>query len=108
MLRSLNNDTTNSCISFLEASDHWSHVMAMSSNCVSVLWQGSSVMADDDSNRSGNAANEAEALASQLPLTQIGAIPLEDIIGEIPENRCLQMFDKYDNRFNRLILCALL
>ena len=37
---------------------------------------------------------EAEALASQLPLTQIGAIPLEDIIGEIPENRCLQMFNK--------------
>lgn len=38
--------------------------------------------------------NEAEAMAGQLPLTQIGAIPLEDIIGEIPENKCLQKFDK--------------
>ncbi|CAG2159623.1 unnamed protein product, partial [Oppiella nova] len=39
--------------------------------------------------------NEAEALASQLPLTQIGAIPLEDIIGEIPESRCLQMYTNF-------------
>jgi hypothetical protein len=50
---------------------------------------------DDDSNRSNsNAVNEAEALASQLPLTQIGAIPLEDIIGVIPEHRCLRLFTK--------------
>ena len=37
---------------------------------------------------------EAEAMASHLPLTQIGAIPLEDIIGDIAESKCLQMFNK--------------
>jgi hypothetical protein len=61
---------------------------------VNHLFKGSN-QGDDDSNRSNsNAVNEAEALASQLPLTQIGAIPLEDIIGVIPEHRCLRLFTK--------------
>ncbi|CAG2101588.1 unnamed protein product [Medioppia subpectinata] len=80
MFRSLNNDNnTNIAFGFLEAKNI----------------PGSNFGCDDDSNRSSNAMNEAEALASQLPLTQIGAIPLEDIIGEIPETKCLQLFTKF-------------
>ena len=60
--------------------------------------KGSNAGGDEDSNRSSNAMTEAEAMASHLPLTQIGAIPLEDIIGDIPESKCLQMFNKWDNQ----------
>lgn len=31
-----------------------------------------------------------DELAAQLPLEQISTIPLEDILGEIPESRCEQ------------------
>ena len=51
---------------------------------------------DEESNRSNsNIMSEADALANQIPLTQIGAIPLEAIIGVIPEQRCLRYFTKF-------------
>lgn len=40
---------------------------------------------DDDNLGIGNVMPSEEALSNQLPLNQIGMVPLEDIIGTIPE-----------------------
>ncbi|RWS16987.1 Transcription factor castor-like protein [Dinothrombium tinctorium] len=53
---------------------------------------------DDDSSRGNSSFGmsvDAEAFASQLPLSQIGAIPLDAIIGLIPEHIYMQSFTKF-------------